>query len=183
MTIPAESDYSFSWSKLGDLESGRPNLGQNMDIAIYRLMQYTLMAVLERRFGASIANDIIIEAGALAGREFCRNLLDTTLDFNSFIAELQERLRELSIGILRVEQADLDAMKFILTVSEDLDCSGLPVTDETICHYDEGFIAGIMQIYTGKSFTVKEVDCWATGDRTCRFEVKLEDPDTNVCQG
>lgn len=178
MTMPGESDYNFRWGDIGDLDRGRPNLGHKMDIAVYRLMQYTIMAVLERRFGASIANGIIIEAGALAGREFCRNLLDTTLDFNSFMAELQERLREFNIGILRVEQADLDTMRFTMTVSEDLDCSGLPVTGETVCHYDEGFIAGILNVYTGKAFDVKEVDCWATGDRTCRFIVRLEGSDT-----
>lgn len=62
--------------------------------------------------------------------------------------------------------------ELVLTVSEDLDCSGLPVFGETVCDYDEGFIAGIFEEYAGKKITAKEVDCWATGDRTCRFEVK-----------
>jgi predicted hydrocarbon binding protein len=58
-------------------------------------------------------------------------------------------------------------------VSEDLDCSGLPVYGETVCDFDEGFIAGIFHVYTGKEFIVKEIDCWSTGDRTCRFTVNL----------
>ena len=62
-------------------------------------------------------------------------------------------------------------MSFTLTVSEDLDCSGLPIYGETVCNYDEGFIAGIFYVYTGKEFNVKEIDCWSTGDRTCRFTV------------
>jgi len=64
-------------------------------------------------------------------------------------------------------------MNFILTVDEDLDCSGLPLMDEVVCTYDEGFIAGIFESYTGKRFEVKEIDCWCTGERTCRFEAKL----------
>jgi predicted hydrocarbon binding protein len=52
---------------------------------------------------------------------------------------------------------------------EDLDCSGLPITNETICNYDEGFIAGILNAYTGKTYEVRELDCWANGDRVCRF--------------
>lgn len=108
----------------------------------------------------------------LAGTEFCRNLLDTSLDFNGFIAVLQEKLRELGIGILRIEKADLATLEIVLTVCEDLECSGLPVTGETVCKYDEGFLSGILQCYTGKEFTVKEVDCWATGERTCRFEAR-----------
>ena len=46
---------------------------------------------------------------------------------------------------------------------------GLPVFGDAVCVYDEGFIAAILQDYTGKEFEVIEVDCWATGDRTCRF--------------
>jgi hypothetical protein len=57
---------------------------------------------------------------------------------------------------------------------EDLDCSGLEVSDETVCDYDEGFIAGIFHEYTGERFSAREVDCWASGERVCRFEVKGE---------
>ncbi len=90
------------------------------------------------------------------------------------MAQLQERLRTLNIGILRIEKADISKMDFVLTVSEDLDCSGLPIVGETVCDYDEGFIAGILTAYTGKDFEVKEIDCWATGDRTCRFTARLK---------
>ena len=31
------------------------------------------------------------------------------------------------------------------------------------------FIAALLESYTGRRFVVKEVDCWCTGDRTCRF--------------
>ena len=78
--------------------------------------------------------------------------------------------------MLRVERADPESLAFLLTVSEDLDCSGLPITGTTVCDYDEGFIAGLLYAYTGLSFSVKEIDCWATGDRTCRFDVKLDQP-------
>jgi predicted hydrocarbon binding protein len=58
----------------------------------------------------------------------------------------------------------------VLTVGQDLDCSGLPMTNETVCFYDEGFIAGILETYTGKKYDVREIDCWANGDRVCRFQ-------------
>lgn len=50
-------------------------------------------------------------------------------------------------------------MSFTVTVSEDLDCSGLPITGTTVCDYDEGFLSGILEVYTGKPFQVKEIDC------------------------
>jgi len=63
----------------------------------------------------------------------------------------------------------------VMTVGEDLDCSGLPITGETICHYDEGFIAGILKAYTKQNYVVREVDCWSTGARICRFKAYVGD--------
>jgi predicted hydrocarbon binding protein len=159
----------FDWSSLGDITLGRSNLGQLMPVIVYRLMQYTVISELKGRYGDDAANDIIRSAGFRAGVAFAENVLDHTDDFSTFIANLQSKLKELSIGILRVEKADLDKLDLVLTVSEDLDCSGLPVTDDSVCVYDEGFIGGVLYNFTGKIFSVKEIDCWATGDRTCRF--------------
>jgi predicted hydrocarbon binding protein len=163
--------YRFSWKDLGDIEAGRPNLGNLMNVAVYRLMQYTLRDVLNRNLSVEKATELLREAGKLAGKEFCANLLDRSLPFNGFVADLQEKLLHLKIGVMRVEKSDLEKMEFTLTVDEDLDCSGLPLADETVCEYDEGFIAGILEAYTGREFDAREVDCWASGERTCRFSV------------
>jgi predicted hydrocarbon binding protein len=85
---------------------------------------------------------------------------------------VQEALRQFSIGILRVEKTDLENHKFTLTVSEDLDCSGLPVSGNEVCTYDEGFLAALLEGYLGTTMRVKEIDCWSTGDRTCRFDAR-----------
>lgn len=164
---------TFSWSDLGDIEVGRPNLGQSVPVLVYRLFQYTMRDTLITDLDVKTASKLFIKAGKLAGKHFCRNVLNTELEFNEFIAELQRILKDLKIGVLRIEKADLSNLDMTLTVAEDLDCSGLPLLDETVCDYDEGFIAGILKAYTGKDFLVKEVDCWATGDRVCRFAVKV----------
>jgi len=161
--------YNFQWKDLGDIELGRPNLGNTMSVTVYRLMQFTLRDVLNRNLSPAVAAELLREAGFVAGLEFCRNMLDTKLSLNDFVAQLQELLQSLRIGIMRMEKTDAEILDFTLTVSEDLDCSGLPVTGVAVCEYDEGFIAGIFEGYTGKPFNVREVDCWATGERTCRF--------------
>lgn len=169
-----EDNYTFRWEDIGDLELGRPNLGNTTHLSVYRLMQYTMRSVLNNEFGSSKSAELFYKSGFIAGKELCKNLLDTTLDFFDFVAQLQSVLRDLNIGILRVEKSDLNAMKFIVTVAEDLDCSGLPLTNETVCDYDEGFIAGIFKQYTGQTFDVKEIDCWSSGDRVCRFAINLK---------
>ncbi len=167
-----ENIYDFDWEHLGDLSEGRPNLGNETSVLVYRLMQYTFKDIFSKEIGKQKTIELFVKAGKLAGQEFCRNVLDTSMQFSTFIADLKEKLISLKIGVLRIEEADEEKLKFILTVSEDLDCSGLPIFGESVCDYDEGFIAGIFEEYTGKKFAANEVDCWATGDRTCRFEVK-----------
>ncbi len=167
-----EDGYIFKWKDIGDIELGRPNLGPATNVAVYRLMQYTMRSVLNQKLGAEQTTQLFYSSGYLAGKEFCINLLNTNLQFYDFISQLQMVLKELAIGILRVEHSDLTTMNFTITVAEDLDCSGLPFTEETVCDYDEGFIAGILDTYTGKAFSVKEIDCWSSGERICRFEIK-----------
>lgn len=163
-------DHStFTWANLGDVKEGRGDLGEEMPVLVYRLMQYTLLDVLTKDFGKEKANDYLRAAGHLAGTEFAKNMLDLTVDFDAFVANLQKTLHEFKIGILRMEEFDSDSGEIVLTVGQDLDCSGLPITDETVCDYDEGFIAGILGLYTGKKYRVHEIDCWASGDRVCRF--------------
>ncbi|MEJ2157787.1 MAG: 4-vinyl reductase [Desulfobacteraceae bacterium] len=164
----------FSWRDLGDPKEGRPNLGQHCTVLGYRLLQYTLRDELIRQFDVEKGKEIFQNAGRRAGEEFCKEILDTSLDFNHFVADLQKKLKDYLIGILKIEKADMESLTFTFTVAEDLDCSGLPVSDETVCEYDEGFIAGILSSYTGKDFTVKEIDCWASGDRVCRFSAMVK---------
>jgi len=167
--MESQRKYLFSWDLLGNLELGRPNLGPQTRLEVYRLMQFSMRDVLEQQLGADKTDQIFYEAGYLAGQEFYQHIIEPVADFNEFVHKLQVVLREMGIGILRIEKADPERGSFVLTVSEDLDCSGLPDLDYEICIYDEGFIAALMESFTGIPFKVKEVDCWCTGDRTCRF--------------
>jgi predicted hydrocarbon binding protein len=161
---------TFSWDGLGDIKEGRGSLGEEVPVLVYRLMQYTMLDILSRQFGEEKANDFFRAAGFLAGSEFARNVLDLSGQFSHFIVSLQKALVDLKVGILRMESHDADSGEITMTISEDLDCSGLPVTNESVCSYDEGFIAGILEAYSGKKYDVREVDCWSSGDRMCRFK-------------
>ncbi|MDR0239287.1 MAG: 4-vinyl reductase [Deltaproteobacteria bacterium] len=159
----------FTWDSLGNIKEGRGDLGEEMPVVVYRLMQYTMLDVLAKEHGGDMANEYFRRAGFLAGMEFAKNTLDLKADFNAFLANLQHVLQAMKIGILRMEAFDPETGDIVLTVGQDLDCSGLPITNENVCMYDEGFIAGILEAYTGKKYEVREVDCWANGDRVCRF--------------
>ena len=163
----------FEWSMLGNLEEGRPNLGTNMHVSVYRLMQFTLRDLLIQEYGSDKADELFFKAGEKAGKEYYENVIEQKDDLDGFFADLQKSLKDLGVGIFRVESSDPDNGSFVVTVAEDLDCSGIPVCSEEICIYDEGFIAGLLEAHTGRGFRVKEVDCWGSGSRVCRFQVDL----------
>ena len=167
---------SFEWESIGDLQIGRPNLGNITSVTVFRLFQFSIRYVLEERFGVDEADAILRRAGRLAGKEFAATQLDRRRAPEEFIADAIAKMEEMRIGVLRAEKSDLQRMEFTLTVSEDLDCSGVPVTGRPICSFDEGFIAGIFERFSGRPFEVKEIDCWATGAKTCRFTVRPAGP-------
>ncbi|MDO4493414.1 MAG: 4-vinyl reductase [Clostridia bacterium] len=167
--LEEEQHHVFSWNKLGNIKEGRGDLGEEMPVLVYRLLEYSMNHVLAEEFGTEKADELFRKAGHKAGTEFARNKLDLNVDLNGLLAMLQRLLKELKIGILRVERIEEAGDSIVLTVAEDLDCSGLPPTGEVVCHFDEGFIAGILETYTEKPYLVREVDCWAAGDRVCRF--------------
>lgn len=164
-------------------KNSRGNLGAELPVLVYRLLEFSLKSELTRRFDKETQIDIFRCAGREAGEYFAQKMLNLDQPLDQFVNELQMKLQELKIGVLRIEHVDEESGKIILTVSEDADCSGLPILGETVCNYDEGFIAGILSVYSGKQYTAIEVDCWATGDRVCRFHADIEDENTNKKQG
>ena len=133
----------------------RGNLGDELPVMVYRMLEYSLKDELKNRFGKEVQIEVFRSAGRKAGEYFAKNMLDLDVPLDQFVNE--------------------ETGKIILTVAEDADCSGLPVLGETVCNYDEGFIAGILSLYSGKPYTAVEVDCWATGDRVCRFHADVQE--------
>lgn len=171
--MTAAATPQFSWTDLGESALGRPNLGATTSVLSYRLLHFSLRAVLVAECGLEGARELMGRAGRLAGEEFCRRRLDASRPVNAFLAQCQEALREEGIALLRVEDVTSDLSRFVLSFAEDVDCSGVPLSSEPVCHYEEGFVAGLISAYAGRAYEAREVDCWALGDRVCRYEIVL----------
>jgi len=167
--------YQFDWDNTvgADMKLARPALGPNTRVEVYRLFQFTLRDILEQHYGTEMTDNLFREAGFMAGKAFFDKFLNEAQNVSSLATKIQDSFNTFGIGIFRVENAAGDNSHFIFTVEEDLDCSGLPDTSDVICVYDEGFIQGILESFSGKNFDVKEIDCWCAGARTCRFEAKM----------
>jgi len=166
--------YQFNWDLIGDIREGRPNLGSSVELDVYRLMQFTIRDVLEEKFGSKEADRIFYEAGMLAGRYFYERFVQPVNTLDEFVEKVQRVLKEKKIGVLRIEEENSAEGKVMLTVDEDLECSGLPELDYETCIYDEGFVAALFGCFTKEPWRAKEIDCWCTGARTCRFLVTQE---------
>ncbi|MDU4960820.1 MAG: V4R domain-containing protein [Sporomusaceae bacterium] len=162
--------YKFCWNLLG-VEDGRPNLGMKIDLGLYRLMQFTLRDVLEQTYGLEAVNTAFFKAGKLAGAEFYDHFIAPAASLDEFIQKTQQALKEKQIGILKIEELLPEQGRVLLTIDEDLDCSGLPELDYETCVYDEGFISALFEKFTRQEWHAREIDCWCTGARTCRFMV------------
>ena len=146
-------------------------------------MEYAIREVLEERFGKEAQESVFREGGFRAGEYFAKNFLDITLSVNEFLAQLGRELEILKIGVLHIEELNQETGRFMMTVAEDADCSGLPVLGKTVCNYDEGFLSGVLTTYTGKAYKVREIDCWATGNRVCRFCAEVSERTARSCHG
>ena len=63
----------------------------------------------------------------------------------------------MKMELARIEKLDRKDGSFVITVEEDLDCSGLPVTGEVVCNYDEGWgFAGIAETYNKIDYRVRD---------------------------
>jgi hypothetical protein len=155
---------------LGDLQIGRPNLGNIMSVSVYRLTIYSIKSVLEIKCGKEIANEIIYDAGRLAGKTIYDNLMKNITSTQTLVDVLKNIFLKAKIGMLSVEKADDKKGIFVFNLSEDLDCSGLPEDGETKCSFDEGLISGVLMGHFKKEFQTKEIRCWGNGEKYCSFK-------------
>ena len=136
-------------------ENSRGNLGGELPVIVYRLLEYSIKDELTVRYGRAEQVEIFRNAGRKAGEFFARKMLNLNQPLDQFVGELQKKMAEMKIGVLRIESVD----------------------EESGCNYDEGFISGILSLYSGKEYVAVETDCWATGGRVCRFRADVREGD------
>ena len=105
-------------------ENGRGNLGDMLPVTIYRMLEYSIKEELVNNFGKEKQIEIFRKAGRKSGEYFAKNMMNLDQPLDSFLSELQRKLEEFKIGVLRIESIEEKSGKIILTVSEDADCSG-----------------------------------------------------------
>ncbi|APH39399.1 V4R domain-containing protein [Methanohalophilus halophilus] len=89
-------------------------------------------------------------------------------DFLDSLEEVRSFWKCYKLGKVQIEDTDPLTIK----VKDCFECMSMPVLGHPICSFDEGMLEGILYKITGERPSIKETECYATGDNHCLF-IKL----------
>jgi len=148
----------------------RPTLGEEVPLKIFRAFRIATGLYLEDLVGNRGAVTLFQNAGRKLGKEVGQKLKDEKLE--RYIGKVVEFVQENKLGILIPEDIDKEFMVFSL--DECITCSGMPNIGKRICHFEAGFVAGIVEAFLGKKVKVYETKCNANGEGICQVKVELK---------
>lgn len=134
----------------------RPKLGDRAGVALYRLLRLVALEdIIGRGAGAT---------AYVAGKKLGQNLGITKLE--DFLALCSA----ISIGIVKVPV--MTSSRIHVDIYECVTCAGMQAVGRTLCQFEAGMVAGVVQNVTGKPTKAKEVTCiGGLGHETCGVEV------------
>lgn len=137
----------------------RPTLGDQAGIGLYRLLR---LVALEDIIGRGAAGTAYI-AGKKLGNGLGLKRLDDFL----------ELCTALKIGVIKVPT--LTANNAHVDVYECVTCSGMKPVGRTLCSFEGGLIAGVVETVAGKRAKAREVTCiGGLGHDACGFDIDIE---------
>ncbi len=136
----------------------RPKLGDKAGVALYRLLRLVALEdIIGRGAGAT---------AYVAGKKLGVALGITKLD--NFL----QLCSSISLGIVRVPV--LTSSRVYVDVFECVTCSGMRPVGRTLCQFEAGIVAGVVQTIVGKPAKAKEITCiGGLGHESCGVEVLI----------
>ncbi len=147
----------------------RPHLGEDIPILVFRAFRVFTGVHLEDMVGHMGAITLIQKAGRELGREVGNTLKDE--DLNAYLGKVIDFVKDSKIGLL--VPVDVSQEKIVVALDECITCSGMPNIGKRICHFEAGFVAGIVESYLNKRVRAYETKCNAHGDGICEVAVEL----------
>ena len=158
---------------LGDPSAGRPTLGDKAPVAMFRALRLVgMMEGLNSMIGD--ASTLVYTSGKGVGRGLGETILaQTGKDMDQFVPAVAAQVKSLGIGIMSITKAELDNGLIEIKVDECITCSGAPIIDKRVCHFESGFISGLLEPLLEKTVNVIETQCNCMGEDGCVFECRF----------
>lgn len=113
-------------------------------------------------------NPVLKSTGRQIGTEVAETMKSDSLE--DLINEIGKFWRDHRLGKMRTQVKEKDATLFI---EDCYNCSDMPNVEKPLCSLDEGMLEGILEGRLGVKADAKEIECWGTGAKHCRFKVTI----------
>jgi hypothetical protein len=135
----------------------RPELGQEVPLLLFRILRIIGMRqILGETSGATLY---------MVGKQV-GNMIGAT-----DLADFQNKIKELKVGIPEVEVIDEDHL--VVKLAECITCAGFTYTGEMFCDMESGIIAGMLETIYKQKAKSTQTKSWSVGYNYCEFEVFL----------
>ena len=158
---------------IGDTSVGRPTLGDNVPVALFRALRLVGMKEgLDSMVGD--ASTLVYTSGKGVGGNLGNAIIaQTGKDLDKFITAVANQIKSLGVGIMEILVAYIENGYLEIKVNGCVNCSGSPNIGERVCHFESGLISGILEAFVGKTVNVLESKCNCMGEEGCVFEAKF----------
>ncbi len=155
------------------IDTARPHLGATVPVALFRALRVNgMMTGLDAAIGD--ASTLVYSAGRTVGAPIGKDIAaKANGDLGAFLGGVVETSKVLGIGVISLVPGSLTDSGLTLRVDECVTCAGAEPMGKKICHFEGGFIASVVEGFTGKPAIATETHCNANGDDACVFHVDL----------
>jgi len=108
---------------------------------------------------------ILYEAGLKVGEALYEKVKDP--DMSNFLANIATFWENHSLGSVEVK----NLQPLTISVQDCFECSGLPYLGRPACAFDSGILESLFSLYNQEEVKVMETECYALGDKQCRFVI------------
>ena len=146
----------------------RPEVGSEIPILVFRAFRHFTADYVTKMLGKG-AMLVFQNAGRDLGREAGEMLKKPTLE--EYLAAVTKFVRDTKMGILKAHEIREERM--VLGLDECITCAGMPNIGKRICHFEVGFVAGVVEVFAGVKVRAFETKCNANGEGICEVTVDL----------
>jgi len=146
----------------------RPQLGDQVPLLVFRAFRHFSANYVEELLGRG-SNTAFQNGGRELGREIGSQLLTPELD--TYLGNVVEWVQAARIGLLSA--VELSDERLVLALDECITCAGMQSIGKRICHFEVGFVAGVVETFVKRKVRATETKCNANGESTCEVTVYL----------
>lgn len=146
----------------------RPDMGEDIPLLVFRAFRHYSANYVQDMIGRG-ANVVFQNSGRDFGKAVGEILKKPTLD--EYLAEVIRFVANVRVG--KLQPREISNSQLILGLDECITCAGMDSIGKRICHFETGFVAGIVEYFLGKKVRAHESKCNANGEGICEVTVDL----------